>query len=50
MDQVFIKDPEGKQKVKDVVAAGGKAIGRPLQIARFVRFRLGEGVEKKAAE
>jgi elongation factor Ts len=46
VDQIFIRDPEGKQKVKDVVAAAGKRLGAPLRVARFVRFRLGEGVEK----
>jgi elongation factor Ts len=50
VDQVFIRDPEGKQKVKDVVAAVQKAVGEPLSISAFARFRLGEGVEKRAAE
>jgi len=50
VDQVFIRDPEGKQKVKDVVAATQKAIGEPVSIIGFVRLRLGEGVEKRAAE
>jgi elongation factor Ts len=50
VDQLFIRDPEGKQKVKDVVAAAGKTLGAPVRIARFARFRLGEGVERKPAE
>jgi elongation factor Ts len=49
-DQLFIRDPEGKQKVKDVVAAAQKAVGHPVSIAGFARLRLGEGVEKRAAE
>jgi len=49
-DQLFIRDPEGKQKVKDVVAAAQKAVGQPVSIAGFARLRLGEGVEKRAAE
>jgi elongation factor Ts len=48
-DQVFIRDPEGKQKVKDVVAAAQKTVGQPVTIAGFARLRLGEGVEKRAA-
>ncbi|MFB3819771.1 MAG: translation elongation factor Ts [Candidatus Methylomirabilales bacterium] len=50
VDQLFIRDPEGRQKVKDVVAAAGKKLGAPVRIARFARFRLGEGVERKPAE
>jgi elongation factor Ts len=49
MDQLFIRDPEGKQKVKDLVAAVQKSLGEPVTVAGFARFRLGEGVEKKAA-
>jgi len=50
VDQLFIRDPEGKQKVKDVVAATQKAIGEPVSIVGFARLRLGEGVEKRTAE
>lgn len=42
VDQVFIKDPEGKLKVKDLLKKSGAAA-----INRFVRFQLGEGIEKK---
>ena len=49
-DQLFIRDPEGKQKVKDVLAATQKAVGDPVSIAGFARLRLGEGVERRAAE
>jgi elongation factor Ts len=47
LDQVYIRDPEGKQKIKDVVAAAGKQLAAPVRVARFVRLRLGEGVERK---
>jgi elongation factor Ts len=50
VDQLFIRDPEGKQKVKDVLAATQKAAGELVSIAAFARLRLGEGVEKRAAE
>jgi elongation factor Ts len=50
LDQLFIRDPEGKQKVKDVVGAAQKTLGEPVTVAGFVRLRLGEGVEKKAAD
>jgi elongation factor Ts len=41
VDQVYIKDPDGKLKIKDLLKkAGGN-------IARFIRYQLGEGIEKK---
>ena len=49
VDQIFIRDPEGKQKVKDIVAATQKAVGEPVTIVGFARLRLGDGVEKRAA-
>jgi len=49
LDQPFIRDPEGKQKVKDLLKSVEKEIGEPVSVAAYVRFRLGEGVEKKAA-
>ncbi len=39
LEQVFIKDPDGKQKVKAVL--------KGAVIKRFTRFQLGEGIEKK---
>ncbi len=39
LEQIFIKDPEGKQKVKNILKGGA--------VKRFVRMQLGEGVEKK---
>ncbi|OGW32797.1 MAG: translation elongation factor Ts [Nitrospirae bacterium GWC2_56_14] len=45
LEQVYIKDPDGKLKVKDLLKkAGGNAAVR-----RFVRYQLGEGIEKKKA-
>jgi len=39
LEQVYIKDPEGKLKVKNIV--------KNAAIRRFVRYELGEGIEKK---
>lgn len=50
VDQVFIRDPEGKQKIRDVLKAAEKRLGEPVTVATFARFRLGEGIEKRAAE
>ncbi len=43
MEQVFIKDPEGKLKVKALLSQKGNG----MTIRRFVRYQLGEGIEKK---
>ncbi len=45
LDQNFIKDPS--MKVRDVLAAKISKIGENLKIRRFVRFEVGEGLEKK---
>jgi elongation factor Ts len=47
VDQLFIRDPEGKQKVRDVLKSAEKTLGEPVSVAAFARFRLGEGVEKR---
>lgn len=43
VDQIFVKDPEGKKKVKDIVAENAKLVGGNIAIRRFLRFQLGEG-------
>jgi elongation factor Ts len=47
-DQLFIRDPEGKQKIRDILKAAEKTLGEPVSVAGFARFRLGEGIEKRA--
>lgn len=44
MNQIFVKDPEGKQKIKDLIAAKIAKLGENIVIRRFVRFQLGEKV------
>jgi elongation factor Ts len=48
LSQVFVID--GKSKVADVVAAEAKRLGTDIAVARFVRFQLGEGIEKKESD
>jgi elongation factor Ts len=48
MSQLFVID--GKSKVADVVAAEEKRLGHGIRISRFVRFQLGEGIEKKESD
>jgi len=47
VDQLFIRDPEGKQKIRDVLKAAEKSLGESVAVAAFARFRLGEGIEKR---
>jgi len=44
MDQIFVKDPEGKKKIKDLVTEKVAKLGENIVIKRFVRFQLGEKV------
>jgi elongation factor Ts len=46
LDQVFIKDTEGKKKIKDVVTDSVAKIGENIIIRRFTRYQLGEGLAK----
>ncbi len=43
-EQVYVID--GKSKISAAVEAAAKDIGAPVKIAKFVNFRLGEGIEK----
>ncbi|MCE3006530.1 MAG: translation elongation factor Ts [Rickettsiales bacterium] len=44
LDQLFVID--GKTKISDVVAAASKEAGAPITLVGYVRFGLGEGIEK----
>lgn len=44
-EQFFIMDD--KKKVKEIVAEAAKEVGAPVELKAFVRFALGEGIEKK---
>ena len=50
VDQVFVKDPDGKLKIKDLITEKVAKIGENISIRRFVRFQLGEGLEKKSCD
>lgn len=41
-EQVFVKDPEGKQKIKDLITGKVAKLGENIVIRRFARFALGE--------
>jgi elongation factor Ts len=44
LEQVYVID--GESKVSKVVAEAAKSVGAPVKVAGFVRFALGEGIEK----
>jgi elongation factor Ts len=44
-EQIYVID--GETKVTKAVAAAAKEIGAPVRIAGFVRYALGEGIERK---
>ena len=43
MDQVYVKAEDGKQSVANYLAS----VNKDLEIVKFVRFEVGEGMEKK---
>ncbi len=45
LEQVYVVD--GESKVKKVIDAAAKEAGVPITVSRFVRFALGEGIQKK---
>jgi elongation factor Ts len=42
LDQLFIKDPEQKKRIRDIVSEKVARLGENIVIRRFVRFQLGE--------
>ncbi|MEA3545047.1 MAG: translation elongation factor Ts, partial [Thermodesulfobacteriota bacterium] len=45
LEQAFVIDPD--QKVGNLIAALAKEIGTDIKLSSFVRYQLGEGIEKK---
>ena len=45
LKQAFVMNPD--QTIEQMLAEAGKDLGSPVAISGFVRFALGEGVEKK---
>lgn len=48
LEQAFIMD--GKTKVSKVVDDAAKQVGAPVRLAGYLRFGLGEGIEKKSED
>ena len=47
LDQVWVKDPEGKKDIRGLLTDLIAKTGENIKVRRFVRFELGEGLEKK---
>ena len=50
LDQPFFKDQEGKRTVQDEVNAAVAVIGENIQVRRFTRYALGEGLTKETKD
>ncbi|MDD3183574.1 MAG: translation elongation factor Ts [Alphaproteobacteria bacterium] len=48
MEQVYVVD--GESKIKDVVANAAKTLGAEVKLTGFVRYQLGEGIEKAESD
>ena len=48
LDQAFVKNPD--IKVSDYMKETAKKTGGEVKVRRFVRFELGEGIEKKVED
>ena len=48
VSQLFVMD--GKTKISDVVAKAGKDAGAEIVLKDYVRFQLGEGIEKETSD
>ncbi len=42
VDQIYVKDPEGKQTIGQLITAASAKTGERIQIRRFARYALGE--------
>jgi elongation factor Ts len=48
LSQLFVMD--NKTKIEDVIAGAAKQLGTPVSLTAYVRFQLGEGIEKKESD
>jgi elongation factor Ts len=48
LSQLFVMD--NKTKVEDVIAGAGKEAGAAITLKAYVRFQLGEGIERKESD
>jgi len=47
LDQVWVKDPEGKKDIRALLTDLVAKTGENVKVRRFVRYEVGEGLEKR---
>jgi elongation factor Ts len=50
LEQAFFRDPDGKRSVQDFVNENVAVIGENIQIRRYTRYALGEGLTKETKD
>jgi elongation factor Ts len=48
LDQIWVKDPEGKKDIRSLLTELIAKTGENVKVRRFVRYEVGEGLEKRA--
>ena len=48
LEQTWVKDPEGKKDIKGLLTDLIGKIGENIKVRRFVRYEVGEGLDKRA--
>ena len=48
LDQTWVKDPEGKKDIRSLLTDLIAKTGENVRVRRFVRYEVGEGLEKRA--
>jgi elongation factor Ts len=48
LDQLWVKDPEGKKDIRSLLTELIAKTGENIRVRRFVRYEVGEGLEKRA--
>jgi elongation factor Ts len=50
LEQAFFRDPDGKRSVQDEINAAVAVIGENIQVRRYTRYALGEGLTKETKD
>ena len=50
LEQAFFRDPDGKRSVQDEINGAIAIIGENIQVRRFTRYALGEGLTKETKD
>lgn len=50
LEQADVKDPSGKKTIKQRVDELSATLGEKIEVRRFIRFEVGEGIEKPVVD